>query len=90
MTQPGKQFQRYTGKQNIHWIHMAPIGYKALTDYINDHPSEKGIFLETAHPVKFPEVVETSTGAKIEVPASVEPLFTRHKTSIVMPQVLTI
>jgi threonine synthase len=60
------------------------IGYKALADYLVNHPLESGIFLETAHPVKFPEVVEESTGNKIDIPLSVQPLLTRKKLSIKM------
>jgi threonine synthase len=60
------------------------IGYKALSDYLTGHPAESGIFLETAHPVKFPEVVEESTGKKIEIPLSVQPLLTRKKSSLIM------
>jgi threonine synthase len=60
------------------------IGYRALSDYLKDHPAESGIFLETAHPVKFPKVVEESTGNKIDIPLSVQPLLTRKKLSIKM------
>ncbi len=40
--------------------------YMALEDKMNKN--EKGIFLETAHPAKFPEVVEPIIGRKVEVP----------------------
>jgi len=30
------------------------VGYLSLQRYLNDNPNEKGIFLETAHPVMFP------------------------------------
>ena len=60
------------------------IGYKALLDYLVDNPKEKGFFLETAHPVKFPGVVEEMIGKKLEIPESVAPLFSKHKQSILM------
>jgi threonine synthase len=44
----------------------------------------KGIFLETAHPVKFPGTVEEVTNTKIEVPESVQYLLNRKKQSIKM------
>ncbi len=63
------------------------VGYKALSDYLLQHNDQKGIFLETAHPVKFPDVVEEMTGKKIEIPQSVAPLFSRTKKSIAMQPV---
>jgi len=43
---------------------------------------KKGIFLETAHPVKFPEIVEKVTNTQIAVPESVHYLFDQKKQSI--------
>jgi len=40
------------------------------------------IILETAHPVKFPEVVEEAIGQSLSIPASVQNLFEREKVSI--------
>ena len=60
------------------------VGYYALTDYQLDHKNDKGIFLETAHPVKFPETVEASTNTKIEIPGSIKYLFGQQKQSIQM------
>ena len=37
------------------------VGYRALADALSSQPSERGIFLETAHPIKF-ESVETIIG----------------------------
>ena len=47
--------------------------------HTNNH---RAIILETAHPVKFPEVVEEAIGEKIEVPASVQFLLDKSKVSI--------
>ena len=44
--------------------------------------THRAIILETAHPVKFPEVVEEAIGEKIEVPASVQFLLDKAKVSI--------
>ncbi|HEY6977070.1 MAG TPA: threonine synthase [Chitinophagaceae bacterium] len=75
------------------------VGYYALNKYLQDvgqRPisGEKfsnsplgdggGIFLETAHPVKFPETVEEVTNKKINIPRSVEHLLNRKKQSIKM------
>ena len=58
------------------------IGYYALQQYLKDHPGQKGIFLETAHPVKFPETVEAMTGKAIAVPGSAQELFSKEKHSV--------
>jgi threonine synthase len=67
------------------------VGYYALIDYLGDdigHQQGKensaGIFLETAHPVKFPETVEMVTGEKIMMPENVQGLFHQEKRSILM------
>jgi threonine synthase len=60
------------------------VGYLALKKYLDAHPSKKGIFLETAHPVKFPEAVEKVTGQKISIPSSLEPVMTSEKKSILI------
>jgi len=57
------------------------VGYHALDDYLQSHGG-KGIFLETAHPVKFPDVVEEMIGHKLDIPESVAPLFSKQKRSI--------
>jgi threonine synthase len=60
------------------------VGYTALEDYLQSHPGQKGIFLETAHPVKFPDVVEDAIGQKLPIPESVAPLFEKEKRSILL------
>jgi len=60
------------------------VGFKALEDYLANHPGQKGIFLETAHPVKFPDVVEESIGQKLPIPEEVKPLFEKEKKSILL------
>ncbi len=61
------------------------VGYLSLQRYLNDSPNEKGIFLETAHPVKFPEAVEKATGHFISIPDSLLPIMKKDKLSIVIP-----
>ena len=38
------------------------VGYHALENYLQQHPAEKGYVVETAHPVKFFDVVEPIIG----------------------------
>jgi len=57
------------------------VGYLALERYLEEHPGEKGIFLETAHPVKFYDAVEAETGEKVPLPDTVSHLLGRKKQS---------
>jgi len=60
------------------------VGYLSLKKYLETAPGAKGIFLETAHPVKFPDAVEKVTGKTIELPASLENIMFREKKSVKM------
>ena len=84
-------FEKYNYTLDPH----GAVGYYALNKYLSEDvgqrptsahrsPSAKGIFLETAHPVKFPETVEEVTNTKIEIPESVQYLLNRKKQSIKM------
>ena len=58
------------------------VGYFALEKYLQEHSDEKGFILETAHPVKFPEAVETIINGKIEIPKSVNYLLDKKKQTV--------
>jgi threonine synthase len=58
------------------------VGFLALHRYLAQHPGEKGLFLETAHPVKFYDAVESETGEKVPLPDSVQHLLGRKKLSV--------
>ncbi len=58
------------------------VGYRALQQYLLQHPSQKGLFLGTAHPVKFPEAVEKMTGRVMEVPESIAGILHKPKLAI--------
>ena len=53
--------------------------------YLDVHPADKGIFLETAHPVKFYDVVEPVIKEKIPLPGSVQSIINKKKESELMP-----
>jgi threonine synthase len=57
------------------------VGYASLEKYLSDHKGDKGILLETAHPVKFYDVVEPLIGEEIPIPESVQGIMGRHKVS---------
>src|SRR5258705_5389718 len=60
------------------------VGYLSLKRFLQTHPGRKGIFLETAHPVKFPDAVEKATGKKIEPPFSISSIMKLEKKSLKM------
>ena len=64
------------------------VGYLSLERYLRDHPGEKGFFLETAHPVKFPDPVRESTGKTVSIPGSVQSILHKPKQSILMKAAL--
>jgi threonine synthase len=61
------------------------VGFLALEHYLAAHPGAKGFFLETAHPLKFPDSVERITGKTIDVPPQVADLLSGRKQALIMP-----
>jgi threonine synthase len=60
------------------------VAYASLEKYLAEDSTAKGLFLETAHPVKFSDVVESATGVPIEFPDSMKPLLHLQKKSVLM------
>ena len=57
------------------------VGWVALKRWLAEHPGDKGLFLETAHPVKFYDTVEPIIGDKIPLPPTVAILLDKQKQS---------
>lgn len=58
------------------------VAYTALSRYLDTHPDSEGYFLETAHPVKFYDVVEPAIGSAVPLPPSIEELMGKEKVSV--------
>lgn len=58
------------------------VAFVSLKKYLDKHQGQKGFFLETAHPVKFPDAVETATGKKIQIPEHLRELMEKEKKSV--------
>ena len=58
------------------------VAYTALQRYRAEHPGAEGMVLATAHPVKFPDVVEPILGHAIPLPQAVQQLQGRPKRSV--------
>ncbi|WP_151087152.1 threonine synthase [Hymenobacter baengnokdamensis] len=61
------------------------VAFFALEKYLAEHPAAAGFLLATAHPVKFPEVVEPLIGRKIDLPDSLHYLLAKPKHSVLLP-----
>lgn len=60
------------------------VGYHALEDYLKTHPTQKGIVIETAHPVKFFDVVEPIIDSPIKIPAAIKQQLGAEKKSLLI------
>jgi len=58
------------------------VGYLGLRKYLEDKPEIQGVFLETAHPIKFLDVVESVIDKKITLPEDIKTLILNEKKSI--------
>ena len=73
-------FEKYNYLADPH----GAVGFLALQEYLRQHPSDKGIFLETAHPVKFYDVVEPVIHATVPIPASIQSILHDKKQAVKM------
>lgn len=62
------------------------VSYLGLKKYQQTHPGTYGIFLETAHPVKFLDVVEDTIRENIDLPESIVKVMGKKKKSIKISQ----
>ena len=58
------------------------IGYLGLKKYQSHHPESVGVFLETAHPAKFLNVVESALQRKVPIPDALKLFLSGNKKSI--------
>ncbi|MDP4600577.1 MAG: threonine synthase, partial [Polaribacter sp.] len=69
----------YTNSNYIADPHGA-IGYLGLKKYVLN-TTEFGVFLETAHPVKFLDVVEETLSVKVTIPKQVQEIINKEKVA---------
>ena len=61
------------------------IGYLGLKQYLSENEGDvNGIFLETAHPAKFTEVVEKAIQQKVDLPPALKRFINGKKKSIMI------
>ena len=57
------------------------VGYLGLKKELKNHANAIGIFLETAHPIKFLDVVEPALNIKLPIPTQIESVLNKEKVS---------
>jgi threonine synthase len=60
------------------------VGYLGLKDFISENPGYVGVFLETAHPGKFRDVVEEALGERLVLPERLAAFLQGEKQVIPM------
>jgi threonine synthase len=58
------------------------VGYLGLKKEMQNHPNAIGIFLETAHPIKFLDVVEPVLGIQLPIPTQIESVLNKEKIRV--------
>ncbi|GAB3712472.1 threonine synthase [Flavobacterium koreense] len=71
----------YTNSGYIAEPHGA-VGYLGLKKELEKQPNSIGFFLETAHPIKFLDVVEPVLNVKLAIPKQIESVLGKEKVSI--------
>jgi len=60
------------------------IGYLALKEYLAGKSNVQGVFLETAHPIKFLPVMPNAIADTMEIPAQIKSILHLQKSSILI------
>jgi threonine synthase len=62
------------------------VGYLGLREFMEQNLGYQGVFLETAHPGKFRDVVEEVLGRKLELPERLSKFLEGEKITISLPR----
>lgn len=60
------------------------VGYLGLKEYLKSKGGDTGIFLETAHPAKFKDVVDRTLNKEIEIPVPLQVFMKNRKQTVPM------
>jgi threonine synthase len=80
-----KTMQTITETYNKYHYVLDPhsaVAFISLEQYLQENPGKKGFILGTAHPVKFPDAVESAINTKIEIPQSLSNLMKKEKKTV--------
>ncbi|MCX6199693.1 MAG: threonine synthase [Bacteroidetes bacterium] len=79
-----KTMARVYGQYNYLLDPHGAVGFTSLEKYLNNNPEQRGLFLETAHPVKFENVVSKATGIVVDIPSTMQQLLQQKKSSVLI------
>ena len=79
-----KAMQKVSKQYNYVMDPHGAVGFLAAIDYQTRFPNTKAVILETAHPSKFLEEVESTLSQKIEVPIRLSALASKTKEATFM------
>lgn len=77
----GQVYRRYGYVLDPH----SAIAWLALQEQLERDPKADGVFLATAHPAKFREIVEPAIGRSIELPRVLADAIARPRRALTMP-----
>jgi threonine synthase len=58
------------------------VGYLGLKTALKGNPNAIGVFLETAHPIKFLDIVEPTLNIKLAVPPQIKKILQKEKVNV--------
>lgn len=58
------------------------VGYLGLKKELKNHNNAIGVFLETAHPIKFLDIVEPALNIQLPIPTQIESVLDKEKVSV--------
>jgi threonine synthase len=58
------------------------IGYMGIRELLSEKEGEIGLFLSTAHPAKFVDIVEPLIGDHVQIPERLNKIVNRKKNAI--------
>ncbi|MEP1779220.1 threonine synthase [Reichenbachiella sp.] len=79
--QTGKTIKKVYGDTGYLLDPHGAVGYLGLKEYLTTSDAV-GVFLETAHPAKFLDIVEPIIGEKLEIPQRLQDYIERQKVAI--------
>ena len=60
------------------------VGYLGINNFVKNNKNCQGLFLGTAHPCKFSDIIEPLINEKIKIPERIESLLDKEKKSILL------
>ncbi len=76
----GKVYSNYSYLLDPH----SAVGYLGIDNFVKNNQNCQGLFLGTAHPCKFSDIIEPIINEKIKIPEQIKLLLDKEKKSILL------